>query len=154
MSQAVHKKGSSINRLFVLYIAGFFVFASSSPAAGAKIPVKIKSVFSFESTEPVSLNLDCLTRDNTEISVQFESPSKQVIFTAKPLMSCSIRKEAGSGEVSLKMLEGRITDELKSERLRAAQQKLSAQTTHYKIKMTSPAPPKRKPAKNKLTAKR
>jgi len=92
-------------------LLSLFVFQGVSWAA--KIPVKIKSIIEFESEEKVPFELKCQTRDNTEISLKGTSPSEHVIFTAKQLDRCVITKDKAKATVKIRLLEGRITDELK-----------------------------------------
>jgi hypothetical protein len=158
MSQVFSCNENSSQAFWASFVVGFVCFVASvftAPLQGAKIPVKIKSVFYFESSHSINLELLCLTRDNTEISIALQSPSQQVIYTAKALSSCSVKKEAHAGDLSLKMMEGRLTDELQSQSTRAPLQRISPLTTDYQVKMkaTNPSKPKKK-FKSRLSAKR
>jgi hypothetical protein len=134
---------------FVIFILGM-----SSPVLGAKIPVKVKSVFHFDSEAPASIHLLCLTRDNTEIHLETVSPSEHIIYTAKPLSTCELQKEIGDS-VKIKMLEGRLTDELKTLRVAAPSQTAKSSTTVHQIKMkASKSKSKKSQKKLSISAKR
>jgi len=130
----------------------FFIFGGSIWAA--KIPVKIKSLFQFESEQKVTFELKCLTRDNTEIYLQGSSPSEHVIFTAKRLDRCEIKKEGGKPSIRLRLVEGKITDELKKLSVITEKTILKTADESALILISPVSPDKKAPKKKRLSAKR
>ncbi len=141
-----------ISIIALLAIPCFFAF--ESVAWAAKIAVKTKSIIQLESEQKVPFEIKCQTKDNTEISIKGTSPSEHVIFTAKQLNRCEISKEKGRAEVRIRLIEGKITDELKKLRVITEKTILKIDQDSKLILFSKTPSTKKNPKKRRLSAKR